>query len=168
MIHAHGKLIGNRRHLGGCGIGSSSERAVGGIRQRISREHSSHSRTYRDRQGIAGKSAGIDSLPLGRGWHRKNLSCSQHLPETLVLTKVESLVATVVEAGQDDRPSVREPKFITNKGRDSALHDGRGGVEVVARIESSVADKLENASMNLIRPRLRDHVGEAGGAVPGV
>src|SRR5262249_9374813 len=136
--------------------------------QRICGEYWNHSRTYWNRQAVPGESGRIDALPLGRGWHRKNLSCAQYLTETLVFTEVERLVATVVEARQDDRPSVGEPKFIADKRRDPAVRDGRGWVEVISRVESSVADKLENAPMDLIRPRLRDHVRVAGGAKPDV
>src|SRR5215467_12316695 len=118
MVHAHGKLIANRRHLRRCGISSSSKRSVRCIRQRIAGEYWNNCRTYRDRQGVALKGGRIDALPFGCSWHRKNLSCAQHLTEPLVFTEVESLVATVVEAGQDKRPSVREPKFITNERRD--------------------------------------------------
>ena len=86
----------------------------------------------------------------------------EHLPETLILAKVEGSTATVVEMRQQHRSTIRESKLISAKGW--ILSRVRNGwmVEIVSRIERRVAQEFKKRAVKAAAAGTRDDVGEAG------
>src|SRR6266446_5616702 len=116
-------------------------------------------RVHRNRQRIAGESECVDSLALGGSGYGEHLGCPQHLAEALVLAKVESAVAAVIDVGKYDRAAVGEAEFIADKWRNAALVRNALVVKVIPCVEGGVAGKFKEAAVNLVHTGLGDDVG---------
>src|SRR6202163_3804958 len=80
---------------------------------------------------------------LGCGWYSQDLGRSQHLPESLILHKIERAVSAVIQMRQHDRPAIRKSELISTEWRNSARLRNRWVIEIIPRIEGRVPQKLE-------------------------
>src|ERR1035441_8109776 len=128
----------------------SLEGAGGIVRHGIALEHCRNAGIdgHRERiDGAIGIGDRVEAGALGSGGNGHDLCGSQHLAKALVLGEVEGTLAAIVGMGNEDRTAVSEAKLIAAEGRNAA-RIGRGCiVEVVARIKSRVAHKLEDRSV---------------------
>src|SRR5947209_20196673 len=72
------------------------------------------------------------------GWYSQNLGGSQHLPESLILHKIERAVSAVIQMRQHNRPTIRKSELISTEWRNSARLRNRRVIEIIPRIESGV------------------------------
>ena len=107
----------------------------------------------------------VVSMPRrsANGGHRQHLRGSKNLPESLVFAEEVGAILSVV-ARQHDRTADRSAELIAIE-RWYAATVQFNVVEVIARVERSVAEELEQAAMDRIRSRLGHHVGETCGPV---
>ena len=157
MIDADGKLIAPRYHLRRRGIGSCSKGPRRIVGQRIRVQYRHNRGTHRDRQRVSGKTGGVDPLPLGCGWNRKHLGGTEHLAKSLIFPKIKCAAAPIVNVWKKNRAAVGETEFIPNKWRNAPAVQSNV-IEVVARIESRIADKFKNAARQISRARAGHHV----------
>jgi len=71
----------------------------------------------------------------------------QHLPEALIFSEVESPITAIVELRQNDWATLSEPEFIAHKWRDAAVVADHVMVEIIAGVESRIANELEHAAV---------------------
>ena len=150
VVNAHGKLIGAGVNLGRGGIGTIAVGSFGIVGQRIVIQHWNDGRIHRDSQRVARKSFGVDPLALGRRRHGKHLRCPQHLAKALVLAKIKSSVAAIVDFRKHHWAAVGETEFIAHEGRDAALVGDTLVVKIVAGIEGGIAGKFKKTAVHLV------------------
>ena len=147
LIQADRKLIGIGGHLRRNRVGPRLIGTGGIVRQRIARQHGCNLRIDRHRQRIGaaiGVGDGVESGTLGSGRHRKYLRGAQYLAEALILTEIKGLSVTVIQMRKHHRTAVGEAEFIATERRNASRLRDRRMIEVVARVEGRVADKLED------------------------
>src|SRR5882757_9718557 len=150
MIDAHRKLIGAGGDLGGRRIGARAKGSLWFIGERIPRQHGGYRRIYGNRQRVAGKCSGIDSLPFGERWHREYLRSAQHLPEALILAKIKCLAAPIVKPGNHQRSAIGRAKLVANEWRNPARVESVLVVEEIPCVERRVAQEFKGAAVHLI------------------
>ena len=150
MVEADGELVGARADFGGSGVGA---RAVGTLRfvgKRILREDRLNRGIHGNRERVAGKCSGINSLPFHCGGDGKNLCCPEDLAESLVFGEIQGAIATVVNFGEDDWAAIGETKFVANERRNARLIGDAFVIEKIAGIERRVTEKLEHATVDIV------------------
>ena len=102
---------------------------------------------------LAGRSERLReiALQLGRGRNRRGQRLRLPLPEAFEIDKEEGLIAAVIDARYQDRPTHREPVLI--EGQLRTLLPGAVQKEIV-RIQFVVAQKFIEGPMQLIGSRL--------------
>src|SRR6267142_2940249 len=170
MIEPERSLIRSGNNLGRCGVGARAVSAIRIVGQGIAGEQrrdaaadGNGQRIHRNR--ILGKSHDVDSLPLGLSRHREYLCGSMNLPEALILREIKCLATAIVNSRKDDRAAVGDTEFIAGKRRETGSAQIAPVVKIIPRVEGWIADKFEEAAMDLIATGLGNHVRESGGAV---
>ncbi len=163
MVQSHGKLVVIRRNLGRCFIRTRTIGTSRIVRQRVSIEYRFDRRIHRNDERIPRETGRVDPLAFRRRGHRQHLRGSKNLPEPLVFAEEVGAILSVV-ARQHHRTSDRPAELIAIERRYAATVQFNV-VEIIARVERSVAEELEQAAMDGIRSRLRDHVSETRGPV---
>src|SRR5438132_2654655 len=150
MIDPQRSLIRPGGNFGRGRIGARPECSLKIIWQGITSQQCRDFAAYRNRQRVAGKGGGVDSLPLRLRRHREYLRRPQNLPEPLVLREVKCLAAAIVNMRNEHRPAVGYAKFVSRKRREAPRVHVAFVIEKISRVERSIAHKLEQASMHLI------------------
>src|SRR5216684_7061179 len=165
MIEPERSLIRSGDNFGGLREGARTVSAVGIVRQRIAGEQRRDAAADGNGQRIAGKCGGVDALPLRRGRHREYLRGPENLPEALIFREIKCYPSDIIDSREDDRPAVGDTEFIAGKRWETASVQIALVVKIISRVEGRIADKLEEAAMDLIAAGFRDHVRKSGGAV---
>ena len=173
MVESQRGLIRSVGDFGRCGKGARAVSAVRIVRQWIAGEQRRDAvvdwngqRIHRNR--VSGKSHDVDSLPLRLSRHGKYLRGSENLPEALILREIKCLAAAIVDARKEDRAAVGHAELIACKRRETPSVQIALVVKEISRVEGRIADKFEQAAVDLIAAGPRDHVRESRGAVTGV
>src|SRR5882762_4108453 len=99
----------------------------------IACQHRSNCRIHRYLQQVRAAVRVLHNVlarSLGCGWYSQNLGRSQHLPESLILHKIERAVA-VIQMRQHDRPAIRKSELISTEWRNSARLRNRTVIEII-------------------------------------
>ena len=79
--------------------------------------------------------------------------------EPLVIHEKERAVLAVIELGNPHRPTERESELVITERRES----GTLGVEKIPRVHGGVAQEFEQAAVEFIGARLRNHIDHRAG-----
>src|SRR4029077_776282 len=116
-------------------------REGGVVGEWIARQHRSNFRIHRYMQRVRAAVRVLHDVltrSLGCGWYSQNLGRPQHLPESLILHKIERAVPAVIQMRQHDGPAIRKSELISAEWRNSARLCNRWVIEIIPRIESGV------------------------------
>lgn len=116
---------------------------------------SAHRNIGRGPEGEIRSDIGIRRAARGCRRYFVQLGSCQRLPQTLIVEGPESLV-------RDDRSAHRSPKLIASK-RGLVWRAGGTYVEIVARIQGTVAQELVDAAVELVSPRAGNGIDYAAG-----
>src|ERR1700753_1903075 len=94
------------------------------VRQRVSRQYLCNRGIHRNEEGVAWKRSRIHSRSLFCSGHRKNLSSTQNLAESLVLNEIEELPVFPKPTRYWDGTPVCESKLISSERRNSPRANG--------------------------------------------
>src|SRR6266850_3248044 len=165
MIEPERSLICSGDNFGRCGEGARAVSAARSVWQRIAGEQRRDAAADGNGEGIAGKCGGVHSLPLRGGRHRENLRGPENLPEALILREIKCFASAIINSREDDGTAVGDAEFIARKRRETASVQIALVVKKIPRVEGRIADKFEEAAVDLIAAGFRNHVRESGGAV---
>src|SRR5215472_17792136 len=107
------------------------------------------SQNSRGQKCVSRECSCVNSLPLGGGWHRKNLGGAQNLPKSLIFSEEKSPPGSVIDLGKQKRATDGCTKLITHERRDPASVHTIAVIEEIARIESRVTNKLKCSTMKI-------------------
>src|SRR5258706_15315198 len=127
-------------------MGSRTIRGGWVIGEWVAGQHRNNCRIHRHLQRVRAAVRVLHDVltrSLGYGWYSQNLGRSQHLPESLILHKIERAVTSVIHVRQHDRPAIRKSELISTEWRNSARLRNRWVIEIIPRIEGRVPQKLE-------------------------
>src|SRR3979490_1633646 len=122
-------------------IGSRTIRAGWVVGEWIAGQHRSNRRIHPYLQRVRAAVRVLHDVlarSLGCGWSRQHRGRSQHLPESLILHKIERAVSAVIQMRQHDRPAIRKSELISAEWRNSARLRNRWVIEIIPRIEGRV------------------------------
>src|SRR6185437_628375 len=107
---------------------------------------------------------GVESSALGSCGDGHDLCSSQNLAEALVLHEIKSALAAIIDIRNKNRPAIGETKLIAPERRNSSRVGGRRMIEVIARVEGGIADKLEDRSVKSVGARAGNNISETRSA----
>src|SRR5258706_11409264 len=118
-------------------IGPRTIRAGWVVGEGIAGQHRSNCRIHRYLQRVRAAVRVLHDVltrSLGCGWYSQNLGRSQHLPESLILHKIERAVSAVIQMRQHDRPAIRKSELISSDWTNSAWHRHRLEIDIITRL----------------------------------